>query len=287
MGGTLQDFINQYITNQPLIRILDIILVWYIVYKLLIYARGTQMMNLLKGVGIFIAAKFISSSLGLHTIDWLLGQILSWGVVALIIVFQPELRRALEILGRDLFRNRRESKNISARLIDDLEKSCAYMSKRKIGALISVEGEDELSEYIATGIPLKASISSQLLINIFIPNTPLHDGAVIIKDYQIAAASCYLPLSESGEIPKDLGTRHRAAIGLGEVTDSMTIIVSEETGDISVVKSDTLHRAVDMATFRSLLEEYLYVEADEGPKDYLQIVKDFFAESFQRGDHRE
>lgn len=283
----MQEFFNQYITNQPLIRILDIIIVWYVVYRLLKYAQGTQMMNLLKGVGIFIVAKFISASLGLHTVDWLLGQILSWGVVAIIILFQPELRRALEIIGRDLFRNRRESKNISVRLIDDLERSAIYMSKRKIGALISVEGEDELSEYIDTGIQLKAQVSSQLLINIFTPNTPLHDGAVIIKDYSIASASSYLPLSESSEIPKDLGTRHRAAIGLGEVTDALTIIVSEETGDISLVHGENLHRALSTTDFRELLEEYLYDDDLDDDKDYLQIMKDFINEAFSRGGSNE
>lgn len=283
----MQEFFNQYITNQPFIRILDIIIVWYVLYRLLKYAQGTQMMNLLKGVGIFIVAKFISATIGLHTVDWLLGQILSWGVVAIIILFQPELRRALEIIGRDLFRNRRESKNISVRLIDDLERSALYMSKRKIGALISVEGEDELSEYIDTGIPLKAQVSSQLLINIFTPNTPLHDGAVIIKDYTIASASSYLPLSESSEISKDLGTRHRAAIGLGEVTDALTIIVSEETGDISLVHGENLHRALSTPDFRELLEEYLYDDELDDNKDYLQIIKDFINEAFARGGSNE
>lgn len=247
------------------------------------YARGTQMMNLLKGVGIFILAKFISSLMGLQTIDWLLGQVLSWGVVAAIILFQPELRRALEILGRDIFRNRKDTKNSSEKLIDDLERSVQYMSKRKIGALISIEAEDELSEYITTGIALDAEITNQLLINIFIPNTPLHDGAVIISGYNIAAASCYLPLSESNRIPKELGTRHRAAIGLGEVTDALTIIVSEETGAISLVKGDTLHRGLDNENFRQLLERYLRIE-DEPARDFVQIAKDFLNGSFQRGD---
>lgn len=279
------DFFNQFMANQPLVRVLDILIVWYLIYKLLMYARGTQIMNLLKGVGIFLIAKGASSLLGLQTIDWLLGQVLSWGVVAMIILFQPELRRALEILGRDLFKNRRGTNNPSEKLIDDLEKSVQYMSKRKIGALISIEGQDELSDYISTGIPLDAEVSNQLLINIFIPNTPLHDGAVIISNYQIAAASCYLPLSESKSIPKELGTRHRAAIGLSEVTDAVTIIVSEETGDISVVKGDTLNRALSREEFREKLEEYLFRE-EEGPKDFLQIARDFINGESERGDNK-
>lgn len=270
-------------TNQPIVRILDILLVWYLIYRLLMYARGTQMMNLLKGVGIFLIAKSVSSLIGLQTVDWLLGQVLSWGVVAMIILFQPELRRALEILGRDLFKNRKNKNNPSEKLINDLEKSVQYMSKRKIGALISIEGQDGLGEYISTGIPLDAEITNQLLINIFIPNTPLHDGAVVISNYQIAAASCYLPLSESTLIPKELGTRHRAAIGLSEVTDAVTVIVSEETGDISVVKGDKMNRGLNRDEFRQILEEYLFVE-EESQKDIFQIIRDFLNDSLQRGD---
>ncbi|MBG9977728.1 diadenylate cyclase CdaA [Ruoffia tabacinasalis] len=274
---------NQFMTNQPIIRILDILLVWYLIYRLLMYARGTQMMNLLKGVGIFLIAKSVSSLAGLQTVDWLLGQVLSWGVVAMIILFQPELRRALEILGRDLFKNRKSRNNPSEKLINDIEKSVQYMSKRKIGALISIEGQDGLGDYISTGIPLDAEITNQLLINIFIPNTPLHDGAVIIRDYQIAAASCYLPLSDSTLIPKELGTRHRAAIGLSEVSDAVTVIVSEETGDISVVKGDKMNRALDRNEFRNILEEYLFVDEDDS-KDIFQVIRDFLNDSLQRGD---
>lgn len=274
---------NQFMTNQPIIRILDILLVWYLIYRLLMYARGTQMMNLLKGVGIFLIAKSVSSLAGLQTVDWLLGQVLSWGVVAMIILFQPELRRALEILGRDLFKNRKSRNNPSEKLINDIEKSVQYMSKRKIGALISIEGQDGLGDYISTGIPLDAEITNQLLINIFIPNTPLHDGAVIIRDYQIAAASCYLPLSDSTLIPKELGTRHRAAIGLSEVSDAVTVIVSEETGDISVVKGDKMNRALDRNEFRKILEEYLFVE-EENSKDIFQVIRDFLNDGLQRGD---
>ena len=274
---------DQFMANQPIIRILDILLVWYLIYRLLMYARGTQMMNLLKGVGIFLIAKSVSSLAGLQTVDWLLGQVLSWGVVAMIILFQPELRRALEILGRDLFKNRKSKNNPSEKLINDIEKSVQYMSKRKIGALISIEGQDGLGDYISTGIPLDAEITNQLLINIFIPNTPLHDGAVIIRDYQIAAASCYLPLSDSTLIPKELGTRHRAAIGLSEVTDAVTVIVSEETGDISVVKGDKMNRALDRNEFRKILEEYLFVE-EENSKDIFQVIRDFLNDGLQRGD---
>ena len=279
------DWIINFFTNRPLSSILDVLLVWYLIYRLIIYARGTRAMNLLKGVAIIIAAKFISSTLGLQTIDWLLGQVISWGVVASIILFQPELRKALENLGRNLFRNRRHQKNPSQKLIDDLENALLYMSKRKIGALISIEANDKLEEYIETGTAMNSEISNQLLINIFVPNTPLHDGAVIISNYRIAAASCYLPLSESSLIPKELGTRHRAAIGLGEVTDALTLIVSEETGSISMVKHDYLHRDLDQKDLRFLLDQNLMVsDENEAEQDIFDDIRNFFTANFtQKG----
>ena len=279
------DWLGNFFSNRPLSSILDVLLVWYIIYRLIIYARGTRALNLLKGVAIIIAAKFISSTLGLQTIDWLLGQVISWGVVASIILFQPELRKALENLGRNLFRNRKDLRNPSQKLIDDLENALLYMSKRKIGALISIEANEKLDEYVETGTPMNSEISNQLLINIFVPNTPLHDGAVIISDYRIAAASCYLPLSESSLIPKELGTRHRAAIGLGEVTDALTLIVSEETGSISIVKHDHLHRDLDPESLRNLLNQYLMInEEDKDEQDLLDNIRDFFTAKFtQKG----
>lgn len=277
----MADWFANFMSNQPLIQLIDIAIVWYIIYKLLIYARGTQMMNLLKGVGIFIFAKFLSATLGLQTIDWLLGQVLGWGVIAAIVLFQPELRRALEILGRNLSGSRLKVQNPSKKLIDDLEYAVNYMSRRKIGALIAIEGQDELGEIIETGVTLDSEISNQLLINVFIPNTPLHDGAMVIQDFRIAAASCYLPLSENGSIPKELGTRHRAAIGLGEVTDALVLIVSEETGDISLVKEQKMHRGVKSDGLRELLEEYLIVEEEAGTKDPMEQIRGLIANSFK------
>lgn len=287
MGVIVQEFISQYITDQPLIRLLDILVVWYLIYLLLMNARGSQIMNLLKGVGIIITAKFITGLIGLHTVDWLIGQVLSWGVVALIILFQPELRRALEVIGRDLFRNKRYTKNASVKMIKELEKSLYYMSRRKIGALISIEGTDSLEEYVATGIPLKAETSNQLLINIFIPNTPLHDGAVIIKDFKIMAASCYLPLSNSTHIPKELGTRHRAAIGLSELTDAVTLIVSEETGDISIAVGDELYRGVQGEELTDLLMKYLYTNDEEAQETLWNQIISFLTVPMKGGNRND
>lgn len=270
-------WLNGFFGTRPIVSILDILLVWFIVYRLIIYAKQTRALNLLQGIGLIIFAKFISQSIGLQTIDWLLGQILSWGVVAIIILFQPELRKVLENIGRGLFRKRQTVRNPSEQLIQDLENSLIYMSKRKIGALISIEFEDPLEEYIATGTAMDSEITNQLLINIFVPNTPLHDGAVIISDFRIAAASCYLPLSESKLIPKELGTRHRAAIGLGEVTDALTLIVSEETGAISIVKDNSMQRDVDVDELNDLLTQYLYEEnsSDNSSKELTQMIRAF------------
>lgn len=280
----MHPWIEQFLDNQPIVQILDILIVWYLIYKLLMYARGTQVMNLLKGVGIFITAKFLSSVIGLQTIDWILGQILAWGVVAAIILFQPELRRALQMMGQNLFRNRKVQKNPNETLINDLEQSLLYMSKRKIGALISIEAKEPLEEYIETGIPLDSKISHQLLINIFVPNTPLHDGAVIIRNFRIVSASCYLPLSESSLIPKELGTRHRAAIGLSEVSDALTVIVSEETGEISLVKQEVLHRAVDQKELKDLLEKYLKNDIDDlnETEDNSSSFRDYLLDNFKQ-----
>lgn len=275
-----------FLGNNPLVSLLDIFIVWFIIVRLIKYARQSRAMHLLQGIGLFLFAKFLSQTIGLRTIDWLLSQVIAWGVVGLIILFQAELRKVLENLGKGLFRNRQSNRNPSEKLIDDLKKSVLYMSKRKIGALISIEAEDPLDEYISTGIGLDSEISNQLLINIFIPNTPLHDGAVVIQDFRIASASCYLPLSESKLIPKELGTRHRAAIGLGEATDALTLIVSEETGAISIVKNDFLHRDLDRDQLDQLLNKYLYTESEKHSteKNTWQLLRGFFTfEGYRKG----
>jgi diadenylate cyclase len=182
-------------------------------------------------------------------------QILPFGFLTIIIIFQPELRRALEQLGRGrLFaRTNMQEEEERDRLMEAITKSVSYMAKRRIGALISIEKETGLSEYIETGISMNSELTSELLINIFIPNTPLHDGAVIIQKNKIAAAGCYLPLSESPFISKELGTRHRAAIGLSEVTDAITIVVSEETGAVSITANGDINRNLNAEEFEARL----------------------------------
>lgn len=246
-----------------LINAIDILLVTYLIYKLIMVIKGTKAVQLLKGFFVILIVTLISEKLEFQTLNWIMQQILSWGVVAFVIIFQPELRRALDQLGRGRFFSRtgnREDEE-QERIVEAIVKATDYMAKRRIGALISMERETGLADYIETGIPLNANISSELLINIFIPNTPLHDGAVILQKNTVAAAACYLPLSESPFISKELGTRHRAALGISEVTDSLTIIVSEETGAISLTKNGELYRDLKLDKFRELLSaEILVIE---------------------------
>ncbi|MBM7649511.1 diadenylate cyclase [Bacillus ectoiniformans] len=245
-------------------NVLDIVLVWFVVYKLLMVIRGTKAVQLLKGIFVIVMIRSVSGLLGLNTLSWIMEQALTWGFLAVIIIFQPEVRRALEQLGRGRIfsRNVMQEDEEQRRMIEALTKSVSYMAKRRIGALISIEKETGMNDYIETGIPMHSYISSELLINIFIPNTPLHDGAVVIQKNQIAAAACYLPLSESPFISKELGTRHRAALGVSEVTDSITIVVSEETGAVSVTKNGDLYRELSSEEFKKLLEHELLKVAE-------------------------
>lgn len=240
-------------------QIVDILLVTYVVYKLIMIIRGTRAVQLVKGIAAIFIVWFVSSFLGLSTLEFITRQTATFGLLAIIIIFQPELRRGLEQLGRSrLFSSRSVPKNEAIQpTIDALMKASVYMGKRRIGALISIERETGLNDYAETGISMHANVSSELLINIFIPNTPLHDGAVVLKNDQILAAGCYLPLSEDSSISKELGTRHRAALGLSEVTDAITLIISEETGAISLSKRGTLYRELTKEQLRDLLEQNL------------------------------
>lgn len=242
---------------EVLINMADVLIVWYVIYMILKLIHGTKAVQLLKGIFIIIIARIITVYLELNTIGWLLKQVIDYGFLAIIIIFQPEIRRALEQIGRGKFfqRTSGQEEEERTRLLEAMKKSVSYMAKRRIGALISIERETGLNEYIETGIPMNAHISSELLINIFIPNTPLHDGAVIIQEGKIAAAAGYLPLSESAFISKELGTRHRAALGLSEVTDAITIIVSEETGAISIADAGNLYRNLTIEEFETQLRK--------------------------------
>ncbi|AZA20206.1 MAG: TIGR00159 family protein [Lactobacillus helveticus] len=260
------NFTNLFTWNNFSIAI-DILIIWYLVYRLIMLIRGTKAVQLAKGIVFIFIVRIIAGLLQLRAVTYIVDQIVSWAVIGIIVIFQPEIRRGLERLGRTpIFSGRGESAHAkSVKMVQELDKAIQYMSKRRIGALITIQQDTGLDDYIETGIKLDADITGELLINIFIPNTPLHDGAVIINNDRIAVAAAYLPLSDSSMIPKRLGTRHRAAVGISEVTDAVTIVVSEETGGVTITKNG-----------RFLLyltrEEYLkYLNAQLVPKEEKKI----------------
>ena len=251
-------FITSLLTGQNLIHLIDILVIWFLIYELLLFIRGTRAVQLFRGIMIIILVKVVSWYAGLSTVSWVMDQILNWGVIAIVVIFQPEIRRGLEHLGRGSFLSHNQSTNeTEEEMIKQLDQAIQYMSKRRIGALISIQMKTGLEEYIETGIPLDADISGALLINTFIPNTPLHDGAVIIKNNRIAVAAAYLPLSDSKLIPKELGTRHRAAVGISEVTDALTIVISEETGEVSITKDNELIRNMSQNDYLKFMRSQL------------------------------
>lgn len=245
------------------INIFDILIVAYILYRFTKAIAGTKIMILVRGVIIFVLAQFVANILGLTTISWLINQIITYGVIAAVVIFSPEIRTGLERLGRatDFFSN--STVSAEEQMIRSFVKAVEYMSPRKIGALVAIQRVRTLQEYIATGIPLDSKISAELLINIFIPNTPLHDGAVIIRDNRIAVTSAYLPLTERTGISKEFGTRHRAAIGLSEVSDALTFIVSEETGGISITYNGVFKHNLSLEEFEAELRTLLLPVVEE------------------------
>ncbi len=219
--------------------VLDVLITWYFIYHLTLLIKGTKAVQLANGIILIMVARVLAGWAQLTTVTFILYQIVSWSVIGIIVIFQPEIRRGLERLGRvSLFSDSENSKREQQeKLVKELDKAIQYMSKRRIGALITLEQKTGLEEYVETGIKLDALVTGELLINIFIPNTPLHDGAVIIKNNRVQVASAYLPLSDNAMIPKSLGTRHRAAVGISEVTDAITVVVSEETGGVTITRN--------------------------------------------------
>lgn len=277
----LSFFSENLSTWDIIVNLLDIFVVWFLIYRLFELVRGTKAVQLLKGVAIFIGIRIVAELIGLHTLSWLMNQVITYGVIAAIIIFQPEVRRGLEHLGRSaFFKTSKKEELDDERMILAFDKAIQYMSKRKIGALVTIQRSTGLDEYIETGIDLDADITGELLINIFIPNTPLHDGAVIVKDGKIAVASAYLPLSDSMLIPKEFGTRHRAAVGISEVSDALTFIVSEETGGVSITLSnDFLHDLTQEEYLAVMRRELLPDEKIVGRKSLLQT----FLEGLTKG----
>ena len=266
IGSALYAFMDKYLSwiDKPKIGVTDvieIIIIAFVLYHIMVWVKNTRAWMLFKGIIVILIFLLIAALFQMNTILWLSGKVVNIAAIALVIIFQPELRNALERLGRKNFLTaffsfdfqKASTVRFSEKTITEIVKACYEMGKVKTGALIVIERDVMLNEYIRTGIPLDSLVSSQLLINIFEHNTPLHDGAIIVRGDRIVAATCYLPLSDNMELSKELGTRHRAAVGVSEVSDSMTIIVSEETGAVSLAVEGTLYRNIDADFLKSKL----------------------------------
>ena len=269
MAGIVQDLgtvfqgVRSWLSFLPRISVanfIEIVIIAVLVYYALLWIKSTRAWYLLRGIAMILLFAILAAFFHFDTILWILEKTGAIAVTAVVIIFQPELRKALEQLGSknlisDLlsFDDGKENQGFSERTVNEIVKATFEMAKVKTGALIVIERNVSLREIERTGIEINGLVSSQLLINIFEHNTPLHDGAVIIRGNRVTAATCYLPLSDSMMISKDLGTRHRAAVGISEVTDSITIVVSEETGRVSLVENGSLRRVSDAESLRTAL----------------------------------
>lgn len=235
----------------------DIAIIAFFLYKLIILTKETRAFQLLKGIAFLFVAAIISETLQLQTLSWVLNSVLASGIVVLAVLFQPELRRALEHIGRGKIFNNGLLQNFKPEeneIVSEMQLAIMSLAKRRVGALIVIEQRTGLGDIVATGTRIDGIISAPLIENIFEPNTPLHDGAVIIRDGAIVAAACFLPLAEDIAVARELGTRHRAALGVSSVSDSVTIVVSEETGVISFAREGKLVRYIDQKALHDLLE---------------------------------
>ena len=261
------DIIVGYLTafsNNPmnlLILLIDIVIVILLAVMIIKFAKNSRAWQLLKGIFLLVIANVLSYALQLRILNFLLNIVMTWGVFALIVIFQPELRRALEQLGTNkITRFFGIDKDIATKTKEDIYKiiiAAMELSKNKTGALMVIERDIQIKDIIATGISIASEVSPQLLVNIFVPNTPLHDGAVIISGNKIAAAACMLPLASDTDIARELGTRHRAAIGISKESDAICVVVSEETGKVSIAKDGTLIADVTEDTMKKILIKHI------------------------------
>ncbi|MEE0513836.1 MAG: diadenylate cyclase CdaA [Lachnospiraceae bacterium] len=253
--------------NRPDVTVTDIVeilIIAFLLYHILVWFKTTRAWTLFKGILVILVFILLAAIFQMNTILWIADKTINVGIIAILVIFQPEMRKALEQLGRKRFistlfsfdNGKNMVERYSERTVNEMVKACYEMGKVKTGALIVIENDVQLGEYERTGIELDSILSSQLLINIFEKNTPLHDGAIIVRGNRVVAATCYLPLSDNLALSKDLGTRHRAAVGISEVSDSMTIVVSEETGKVSLAVEGELYRNID--------EEFLKKKLSEG-----------------------
>ncbi|MCR5467329.1 MAG: diadenylate cyclase CdaA [Lachnospiraceae bacterium] len=274
----LESFRDEYLSwmSMPYVNVVDvieIIIIAFLIYHVLLWTKNTRAWNLLKGMLFIFAFALIAALFQMNTILWIFEKTINILVIAAVVVFQPELRKALETLGtRSIMRafwgsvKFEEDEGFSRKTIEEITRACYDMGKVKTGALIVIKNKDLLEDYERTGIAVDAKVTSQLLINIFEKNTPLHDGAVIVHGNRITSATCYLPLSDNMNLSKELGTRHRAAVGISEVTDSVTIIVSEETGAVSLACGGSILRNLSQENLKSELEKLISDESEPAYK---------------------
>ncbi len=272
----MSDFWANLVSGIGITDVIDVLIVAFVIYKVLGFIRETRAEQLVKGLLILVGATVVSDQCNLYTLNWILEGTLTLGVIALIIVFQPELRRGLEYIGRgNLIRRQfgQMNKDRAKQLTSILARTMDYFSMNKIGALIVLERETALNDIIETGVVLDAEMSEEALGNVFYKGAPLHDGAMIIRNGRIYAAGCVLPLTQNRTLSKDLGTRHRAGIGITEHSDAIALIVSEETGIISMAEDGKLSRFLDIKTVEKAV---LNIYMAQLPAEKLSIFRKFF-----------
>lgn len=255
---------------EPIKFIIEIAILWFVFYMLFLFIKGTRAVQVLKGIIIIVLIFLVSKELRLETINWILAKLFTISVIAFVIIFQPELRRGLARIGQfGMFSGQQQA-------LDEIAKAALIMSKKKMGSLIAIEREIGLKPYIESGIKMDSHVTSELLNTIFAPNTPLHDGGVVMQGSVVAAAGCLLPLTQNPHVASSLGTRHRAALGLSEETDAVVVVVSEETGDISISVNGRLTRHLDEKEFGRVLNNIFR------PKKSKKSVFDFWNKVISR-----
>lgn len=280
------NFLNGYLSLATLTDVIDIAIVATFIYLILRKIRGTSAERLLKGVAVLLVVTLFSEILSLNTINYILENLTQVGLISLVVVFQPELRKILERMGKTkLYRTNHEELSEIEIIINQVVDATHRLSDAREGALIVFEKEDSLKEVIESGVIIKSEVKSELLRNVFYPKAPLHDGALVIKDGQINSVACILPLSKNQNISNDLGTRHRAAVGITETTDSICVIVSEETGAISISSKGMLKRHLTIDMLKKLLAYELIKKEDKKAKNTLyrrvdRLLTRFFDKNF-------
>ena len=251
--------------NIRLLDLLDISIVAFIIYRTILLIKGTRAVQMLLGLAVILVVYFGSRVGDLHTLNWFLSNFLSSIILVIVVIFQNDIRRALMHVGRNPFLGGMTYREESE-IIEELVKACVALSNRKIGALLAIERETGIKDILESGVSVEARVSSELIRSIFMPNSPIHDGAVVVQQGQLSMAGCFLPLSQNVDLSKNLGTRHRAAIGLTELVDAIAIIVSEETGKISVAVNGGMTRNLDAASLKKVLGRLLEPKSSKGKK---------------------